>query len=136
FGYGYLTHRSQLEPPVWLVYWAFRLMVGIGSFLMLYLVVALWLQRRDKLATMRWMLWLGVAAVPMVYVAGQAGWVVAEVGRQPWAIYELLPVQAAVSQLPVANIMVTFFLFLLVFTLLLAAEVGIMCKAISRHTAA
>ena len=47
-----------------------------------------------------------------------------------------LPVQAAVSQLPVANIMVTFFLFLLVFTLLLAAEVGIMCKAISRHTAA
>ena len=136
FGYGYLTHRSQLEPPVWLVYWSFRLMVGIGSFLMLYLVVALWLQRRDKLATMRWMLWLGVAAVPMVYVAGQAGWVVAEVGRQPWAIYELLPVQAAVSQLPVANIMVTFFLFLLVFTLLLAAEVGIMCKAISRHTAA
>ena len=111
-------------------------MVGIGSFLMLSLVVALWLQRRDKLATMRWMLWLGVAAVPMVYVAGQAGWVVAEVGRQPWAIYELLPVQAAVSQLPVANIMVTFFLFLLVFTLLLAAEVGIMCKAISRHTAA
>ena len=136
FGYGYLTHRSQLEPPVWLVYWSFRLMVGIGSFLMLYLVVALWLQRRDKLATMRWMLWLGVAAVPMVYVAGQAGWVVAEVGRQPWAIYELLPVQAAVSQLPVANIMVTFFLFLLVFTLLLAAEVGIMCKAISSHTAA
>ena len=136
FGYGYLTHRSQLEPPVWLVYWSFRLMVGIGSFLMLYLVVALWLQRRDKLATMRWMLWPGVAAVPMVYVPGQAGWAVAAVGRPPWAIYELLPVQAAVSQLPVANIMVTFFLFLLVFTLLLAAEVGIMCKAISRHTAA
>ena len=136
FGYGYLTHRSQLEPPVWLVYWSFRLMVGIGSFLMLYLVVALWLQRRDKLATMRWMLWLGVAAVPMVYVAGQAGGCGAGVGRQPWAICERLPVQAAVSQLPVANIMVTFFLFLLVFTLLLAAEVGIMCKAISRHTAA
>ena len=136
FGYGYPTHRPQLQPPLLLVSRSFRLMVGIGSFLMLYLVVALWLQRRDKLATMRWMLWLGVAAVPMVYVAGQAGWVVAEVGRQPWAIYELLPVQAAVSQLPVANIMVTFFLFLLVFTLLLAAEVGIMCKAISRHTAA
>ena len=135
FGYGYLTHRSQLEPPVWLVYWSFRLMVGIGSFLMLYLVVALWLQRRDKLATMRWMLWLGVAAVPMVYVAGQAGWVVAEVGRQPWAIQDLLPVGAAVSQISPSGVITTFFLFLLVFTVLLVAEVKIMCKAISQHKA-
>ena len=135
FGYGFIEKAEDLVPTVWLVYWSFRIMVGLGSFLMLFLIVVWWMQRKGKLEHAPLLQWVGIAAVPMVYLAGQAGWVVAEVGRQPWAIYELLPVQAAVSQLPVANIMVTFFLFLLVFTLLLAAEVGIMCKAISRHTA-
>ena len=69
----------------------------------------------------------------MVYVAGQAGWIVAEVGRQPWAIQDLLPVGVAVSQLSATNVMVTFFLFLVLFTLLLIAEVRIMCKAISSY---
>ena len=68
----------------------------------------------------------------MVYVAGQAGWIVAEVGRQPWTIQDLLPVGVAVSQLSPMNVMITFFLFVVLFTLLLAAEVRIMCKAISQ----
>lgn len=79
--------------------------------------------------------WLGIAAVPMVYVAGQAGWIVAEVGRQPWAIQDLLPVGAAVSQLSPTSVMTTFFLFLIIFTVLLVAEVRIMTRAISKHEA-
>ena len=54
----------------------------------------------------------------MVYVAGQAGWIVAEVGRQPWTIQDLLPVGVAVSQLSPMNVMITFFLFVVLFTLL------------------
>ena len=69
----------------------------------------------------------------MVYVAGQAGWIVAEVGRQPWAIQDLLPVGVAVSQLSPSQVMITFFLFLALFTLLLIAEVRILCKAIASH---
>ena len=65
----------------------------------------------------------------------KAGWVVAEVGRQPWAIQDLLPVGAAVSQISPSGVITTFFLFLLVFTVLLVAEVKIMCKAISQHKA-
>ena len=91
------------------------------------------MQYKGKLEQARWMHWLGLASIPMVYAAGQAGWVVAEVGRQPWAIQDLLPVNAAVSQLSSSSVMVTFFLFLVTFTVLLIAEVKILCKAISTH---
>ena len=66
----------------------------------------------------------------MVYIAEQAGWIVAEVGRQPWAIQDMLPVNAAVSQLSVSSVQTTFFLFLFLFTILLIAEIRIMTKAI------
>lgn len=135
FGYGYLKSKEELVPPVPMVYWSFRLMVGLGSFLFLFLIVAWWMQHRGTLERTRWMHWLGIAAVPMVYVAGQAGWIVAEVGRQPWAIQDLLPVGAAVSQLSPTSVMTTFFLFLIIFTVLLVAEVRIMTRAISKHEA-
>ena len=131
-GYGYLKQKTDLVPSVPLVYWSFRFMVGLGSLLFVILLVVGWLARRGTLANYRWLLWLGVWAVPMVYVAGQAGWIVAEVGRQPWTIQDLLPVGVAVSQLSPMNVMITFFLFVVLFTLLLAAEVRIMCKAISQ----
>ena len=133
FGYGYIQHKDDLVPPVGLVYWSFRVMVGVGSALLLFLIVVYFLQRKDRLHAIRPLLWCGIAAVPAVYAAEQAGWIVAEVGRQPWAIYELLPVNVAVSQLSVSSVMITFFVFLLVFSFLLAAEVSIMCRAISRH---
>lgn len=130
-GYGYLNGKSELVPPTPIIYWAFRLMVGFGTLLFAILLVAGWLACRGTLPQHKWLLWLGVASIPMVYVAGQAGWIVAEVGRQPWAIQDLLPVGVAVSQLPTTNVMSTFFMFVALFTLLLAAEVRIMCKAIS-----
>ena len=133
FGYGYIQQKEDLVPPVGLVYWSFRVMVGCGSFLFLFLIGAWWMQYKGKLEQARWMHWLGLASIPMVYAAGQAGWVVAEVGRQPWAIQDLLPVNAAVSQLSSSSVMVTFFLFLVIFTILLIAEVKILCKAISTH---
>lgn len=133
FGYGYIQQKEDLVPPVGLVYWSFRVMVGCGSFLFLFLIGAWWMQYKGKLEQARWMHWLGLASIPMVYAAGQAGWVVAEVGRQPWAIQDLLPVNAAVSQFSSSSVMVTFFLFLVIFTVLLIAEVKILCKAISTH---
>ena len=135
FGYGYIQQADDLVPPVWLVYWSFRLMVGLGSLLMLILIVVWWLQHKGRLENARWMHYAALAAIPMVYVAGQAGWVVAEVGRQPWAIQDLLPLNAAVSQMSPSGVALTFFLFVVVFTALLAAEVKIMCKAIKNHQA-
>ena len=61
-----------------------------------------------------------------------AGWIVAEVGRQPWAIQDLLPVNAAISRLETGSVQTTFFIFLIMFTVLLIAEIGIMLKAIKK----
>lgn len=133
FGYGYIQQKEDLVPPVGLVYWAFRAMVGAGSFLFLFLIAVVWMQYKGKLENARYMHLLGLAAIPLVYLAGQAGWVVAEVGRQPWAIQGLLPVNAAVSQLSASSVITTFALFLVIFTVLLIAEVKILCKAIREH---
>ena len=130
-GYGYIRQASDLVPPISVVYWSFRLMIGFGGLLFAILLLACWAAFRGKMERYKWLLWLGVWAIPMVYIAGQAGWIVAEVGRQPWAIQDILPVGVAVSQLSSANVMTTFFLFVVLFSLLLAAEVRIMCKAIS-----
>ena len=130
FGYGYIDSREELVPPVGLVYWAFRVMVGFGRALLLLMIVVLWAERRGRLEKMRWLMWAALLSIPLVYLAGQAGWIVAEVGRQPWVIDGLLPVKAAVSSVSVAAVKTTFFLFVAIFTLFLAIEIRIMIKAI------
>ena len=130
FGYGYIESKEELVPPVTLVYWAFRIMVGIGSLLLMLMFVVLWAERKRRLQSMRWLLWASLLSIPLVYLAGQAGWIVAEVGRQPWTIEGLLPVNAAVSSVSVAAVQTTFWLFVAIFTLFLAIEIRILIKAI------
>lgn len=130
FGYGYIDSKSELVPPVSLIYWAFRVMVGIGSFLLLLMAAVLLFERKGKLLNMRWLQWVALLSIPLVYLAGEAGWVVAEVGRQPWVIEGLLPVKAAVSSVSVGAVQTTFWLFVAIFTLFLVIEMRIMFKAI------
>ena len=132
FGYGYIDSREELVPPVNLIYWAFRVMVGLGGFLLLLMGVVLWTERRNRLKDMRWLQWIALLSIPLVYLAGQAGWIVAEVGRQPWVIEGLLPVKAAVSSVSVGAVQTTFFLFVTIFTLFLVIELRIMFKAIKK----
>ena len=135
FGYGYIRDKQDLVPPVWLVYWPFRIMVGLGCFLLLLMVVVLWAERKDRIARLTWLQWVALCSIPLVYIAGQAGWIVAEVGRQPWAIQDLLPVNAAVSSLGTGAVRTTFFVFVAVFTLFLAIEIRILLKAIKKGPA-
>lgn len=132
FGYGYIDSREELVPPVGLVYWAFRVMVGLGGALLLLMGVVLWANYKKRLASMTWLQWVALLSIPLVYVAGQAGWIVAEVGRQPWVIEGLLPVKAAVSSVSVAAVQTTFFIFVAIFTLFLAIELRILMKAIKK----
>lgn len=133
FGYGYIKATEELIPPTGIVYWAFRIMVGGGMYIMLALLLALFYVKRGLLGESKWVLYALIGAVPLVYLAGQCGWIVAEVGRQPWAIQDLLPVGIAASQLSQTAVVTTFCIFAVLFTLLLAVEVRIMCKAISEH---
>lgn len=132
FGYGYIDSREELVPPVTLIYWAFRVMVGVGGLLLLLMMLVLWAERRNRLPEMKWLLRAAILAIPLVYLAGQAGWIVAEVGRQPWVIEGLLPVKAAISSVSVGAVQTTFFLFVAIFTLFLAIELRILMKAIQK----
>ena len=133
FGYGYLQKVEDLIPPLGMVYWSFRIMVGAGMALILVMALLIWYGRKGTLTEKRWLLHVGLWSLVLAYLAQQAGWIVAEVGRQPWAIQDLLPVNAAVSSLSVTNVQITFALFFVVFTALLIAELRIMFKAISNH---
>ena len=132
FGYGYIEHPEELVPPVDLIYWAFRVMVGLGGFLLMLMILVLWTEWKGQLAKMKWLQWVALCSIPLVYLAGQAGWIVAEVGRQPWVIQGLLPTKAAVSSVSVGAVQTTFFLFVAIFTLFLAIELRIMVKAIQK----
>ena len=132
FGYGYIDNPEELVPPVPLVYWSFRVMVGLGGFLLLLMCVVLWAEWKGKITQMRWLQWVALCSIPLVYLTGQAGWIVAEVGRQPWVIEGLLPTKAAVSSVSVGAVQTTFFLFVVIFTLFLAIEIRIMLKAIKQ----
>ena len=132
FGYGYIQSRNELVPPVQLLYWAFRVMVGLGGYLFLLMVAVLWAERKKRLAEMKWLLRIALLSTPLVYLAGQAGWIVAEVGRQPWTIEGLLPVRAAVSSVSVSAVQTTFFIFVAIFTLFLLIEIRILLKAIQK----
>ena len=129
FGYGYLKSPGELVPAVPLTFYSFRIMVMLGGYFIVLFAGLLLLGQRVT----RWKLvQMGVVlTIPPAWLASQAGWVVAEVGRQPWAIQGLLPNVAAISRLDVSSVQTTFFIFLALFTLLLAAELGIMGKAIA-----
>jgi cytochrome d ubiquinol oxidase subunit I len=75
-------------------------------------------------------LWLLFFSLPLPYIAGQAGWVLAEVGRQPWVVQDYLPTVAAVSHINASAVQITFWLFAVVFTALMIAEISIMIKQI------
>jgi cytochrome d ubiquinol oxidase subunit I len=130
FGYGYIKNPKELIPSVGLTFYAFRVMVLLGGFFILLFIVALVLLRKNKFKNKAWIHWICLLSIPLVYIAGQAGWVVAEVGRQPWAIQDILPVSAAISKLSTSSVQVTFFIFLALFTVLLIAELKIMLNAI------
>ncbi|MBR5330886.1 MAG: cytochrome ubiquinol oxidase subunit I [Akkermansia sp.] len=129
FGYGYLQSPADLVPNVPLTFYSFRIMVILGGYF-LALFAGLLLFGR-YIMRWKWAL-LGIAlTTPLAWLASQAGWGVAEVGRQPWAIQGLLPNVAAISRLDVGSVQTTFFIFLGLFTLLLVAEVSIMARAIA-----
>jgi cytochrome d ubiquinol oxidase subunit I len=131
-GYGYLESPQDVVPPVGIVYWSFRFMVGFGMLIALILVLTLWFNYKGKLPQMKWLLLAAMACIPFVYVCEEAGWIVAEVGRQPWTIQGLLPVNVAISDTSIGEVMTTFFVFLSVFALFLVIEIRIMINAIKK----
>ena len=131
-GYGHLEKPEDVVPPVGLVFWSFRLMIGLGMLTALVLLLCVWFAWKDRIGDLRWLLWAALCCIPLVYICGQCGWIVAEVGRQPWTIQGLLPVNVAISSLSAGAVKTTFFVFLAVFALFLIIEIRILLDAIRK----
>ncbi|MGE4287461.1 MAG: cytochrome ubiquinol oxidase subunit I [Salinivirgaceae bacterium] len=131
FGYGFLNDPASIIPNVPLTFYSFHIMVALAFWFMLVFILALYFVYKEQIEHQKWFLRLAFVTIPLAYIASQCGWIVAELGRQPWVIQDIMPTVAAVSQIDTMAVKVTFFLFLIVFTALLVAEIGIMRKQIN-----
>ena len=144
FGYGYIKDKNDVVPPVAVNFWAFRVMVGVGCLFIAFFAVVLaiayrWPKflfgKRDITALPSWHYWFAILLIPLAYIGSESGWLVAEFGRQPWTIQDMLPTWVAVSDLQSSSVIITFFLFLILFTTMLAVEINILLKQIKKGPA-
>ncbi len=135
FGYGYFNSVDEAIPPVAVTFYSFRVMVVLGSYFLLFFIVALFAAyRKDWLQRINWLQWVAIVSVPLMWICSEAGWMVAEVGRQPWTVQDLLPTKAAISEISSASVITTFWLFAVIFTVLLVAEASIMLRQIDKKS--
>ena len=133
FGYGYLDSPEEAIPPVGMTFYSFHIMVLAGGYLLLFFILAVISSARGgRLWERKWWQWVAILTIPVVWICSEAGWVTAEVGRQPWIIEGLMPARAAISAISASTVQLTFWMFAAVFTALLVAEVTIMINQIRR----
>lgn len=120
-------------PPVMLPYFSYHIMIGLGTLFTLIAVIGGILMARRKLESTRWFLWALVLAIPLPHLANEFGWIAAEVGRQPWAVYRVLKTSSAASiVVPAGQILFTLIMFFAIFTLLLVLFIFILLKLIEK----
>ncbi len=129
-GYGYLKDPKEAVPSVALSFYSFHTMVGLGTWFFVLFIITLYYSMINEMHNKKWLQYLALFTIPLGYVAQEAGWITAEAGRQPWAIQDMLPVGMAASNVATTSVMITFWLFAVLFTGLLIAEVKIMLKQI------
>ncbi len=151
FGYAFLVQRyvadgdvtkatdaditraaSDTIPEVWLVFWAFRIMVGFGLLMLAYFVMAGLFTLRNNVQDQRWFLYVALWMIPVPFIASEMGWVVAEVGRQPWSVYEVLPTWLAASTHSVGYMAFSLGGFMLLYTLFAIIEFYLMVHFIRK----
>jgi cytochrome d ubiquinol oxidase subunit I len=130
FGYGFLNDAKETVPPVKLTFYSFRLMVVLGFWFVILFICALVFLSKNKMESKKWFFRAAIISIPLAYLASQFGWMVTEVGRQPWVIQDLMPAITAVSNINTGSVKITFVLFAIIFTLLLIAEIKIMLTQI------
>ncbi len=132
FGYGYLDTGNDLIPDVPLTFYSFHIMVLIGIYFILFFIVILFYFYKKDLRNTKWLLHVALWSIPLSYISGQMGWLVAEVGRQPWTIQDILPVSVSASALSSGHVITTFTMFTVIFTALFVAAATIMVKQIKK----
>lgn len=144
-GYGLLLKRytdavvdatpEQIEqaandttPKVAPIFWSFRVMVGCGFFMLFIFAYAFYLSAHHKMDQPRWFLSIALWSLPLPWIACETGWFVAEYGRQPWAIAEILPTRLAASSLTTEQVWTSLIGIIVFYTLLLIIELYLMIR--------
>ena len=115
-------------PNVPLLFWAFRLMVACGFYFIALFALAFWYASRRELERHRWFLRAALYSLPLPWIASELGWIVAEVGRQPWAIEGVLPTALGVSSVSAAQVATSLVGFVLFYSVLAVVDVLLMVK--------
>ncbi|PIE16148.1 MAG: cytochrome d terminal oxidase subunit 1 [Rhodobacterales bacterium] len=119
-------------PGVAPLFWAFRLMVGLGMGFILVMAFFFWRASFRNMQFPRWSLYMAVAIIPTPWLAVELGWFVAEFGRQPWTVDGVLPTVMSASHLTVADLLITLAGFVAFYTVLFIVEMGLMVKYIRK----
>jgi len=146
-GYGLLLLRyvsdpttatpAQIEAAAWstvpdvpVLFWSFRVMVGLGLFFILLFATAFYLSARHRFEQNRWFLRIAFLSLPLPWIAAELGWIVAEYGRQPWSIDGLLPTFLGVSVTPVTNVWLSLAGFVIFYSALAVVDVYLLVRMI------
>ncbi|WP_454917998.1 cytochrome ubiquinol oxidase subunit I [Xanthobacter sediminis] len=150
-GYGFLVQRyaaggdvskatdddivraaKDTIPEVWIVFWAFRVMVACGLLMLAYMVLAMLMSLTNKVQDQPWFQKGAVLMIPVPYLACEAGWLVAEVGRQPWTVYEVLPTWLSASTHSPLYMIFSLTGFVLLYTIFAVIEIFLMVHFIRK----
>ena len=123
-------------PKVAPMFWTFRVMVGAGFTMLLLFVLAFVFTAKRKVVQTRWLQWFALLSLPLPWIASEMGWFVAEFGRQPWAIGEILPTYVATSHLTETDLWMSLAGFIGLYTLFLVIEIYLMVKYIRKGPSA
>jgi cytochrome d ubiquinol oxidase subunit I len=125
-GYGYLTDPNKLYPPVAPVFYSFHIMVALGFWFILLFILAYVSILKGTFENNALVQKLAVLSVPLPWIGTSFGWMTAEIGRQPWTVFGILPTNHSVTPIALQNVQATFFLFLAAFVILGIAELKIL----------
>jgi cytochrome d ubiquinol oxidase subunit I len=115
-------------PDVAPIFWSFRIMVGLGLWFLFVFAAAFVVLARRQLARNRWVMHVALWSIPLPWIAAECGWIVAEYGRQPWTISEILPTHLSASSVTVGQIAFSLGGFIAFYTALLVVELYLMFK--------
>jgi cytochrome d ubiquinol oxidase subunit I len=130
FGYAFINSPEEVMPDIYGAFYSFHFMVFLGFLFIFIFSLALILLYNGTIGSQRWFLWVVLFSIPLPYLASELGWILTEMGRQPWIIQDLMPVSIAVSNISTGSVQITFWLFAFLFTALIIAEISIMLKQI------
>lgn len=146
-GYGFLVQRYASDvsqatdaqittashdaiPQVAPMFWSFRIMVVLGLAMLAFFVLSLIYTMRNNIQHQRWLLRMAVAMIPVPFIANEAGWLVAEVGRQPWTVYGILPTWMSASTHSVGYMIFSLIGFVSLYTIFIVIEMILMVRAV------